>query len=121
MKRDTNADLEKLADAFFDNLERETRCEYGGWGLDDKRPFGNSDVNNDIFEIIGMKPTADDYFSKEQEDYATDLYDKLGEYLREQWERRKPTLQSSLATQPLARPPNKSVSSASTKPEGGGE
>lgn len=86
--RDKNADLEKLADAFFKNLQR-GNCEYGGWGLDDKRPFGNSSVECDILEIIGWESEGDEY-SREQEDYATEIYEDLGAYLQEQWQKRKP-------------------------------
>lgn len=83
--RDKEADLWKLADAFFANLEREQRCEYGGWGLDDKRPFGNSDVHGDILEIIGYGPVVDDYVSENQEDYAAELYDELGGFVADKW------------------------------------
>lgn len=85
MERDKQADLWKLADAFFTNLYRERHCEYGGWGLDHKRPFGNSDVHGDILEIIDYPPIAGDYYSEAQEDYAAELYDELGGFLREQW------------------------------------
>lgn len=83
--RDKEADLWKLADAFFGNLEREQHMEYGGWGLDDKRPFGNSDVHDDILEIINCSPVVDDYQSREQEDYAAELYDELGGFLQTKW------------------------------------
>ena len=73
------ADMLKLADAFFQALERDN-CEYGGWGIHDKRPFGNSDVTGDILEIIGMK--RDD----EADSYADRLYDDLGAFLLEQWQ-----------------------------------
>lgn len=85
MDRDRTSDLDRLADAFFKNLERESRMEYGGWGLDDKRPFGNSSVAEDILEIIEWPPVADDYYSNEQQEYAHELYDDLGEHLRKRW------------------------------------
>lgn len=89
MARLNESHLEKLADAFFEALEREDRCEYGGWGLDDKRPFGNSDVEDDILEIIGETPDGDDGYrecwSSHQKAYAADLYDALGDYLRRRW------------------------------------
>lgn len=62
--------------------------EYGGWGLDGKRPFGNSYVEGDILEIIGWEPIGDEY-TQDQEEYASDLYGDLGEYLRQQWRMRK--------------------------------
>ena len=89
MDRDINADLSKLADAFFDNLEIDN-CEYGGIGLDSKRPFGNSSVECDMLEIIGIKaeircPNCGYEYSQEQYDYVRDLYhEKLIPFLREQ-------------------------------------
>jgi hypothetical protein len=41
--RNINEDLMKLANAFFDNLQI-NNCEFGGIGLNYKRPFGNSNV-----------------------------------------------------------------------------
>ena len=81
--------LFKLADAFFDNLEIDN-CEYGGIGLNSKRPFGNSYVEGDILEIIGLEPDAfdDDRYpiaSKQQEEYANELYGELIPFLREKW------------------------------------
>ena len=93
-ERNEQADLSKLANAFFQNLERDN-CEYGGWGLDDKRPFGNSDVATDILEIIGWDPVADDYYSETQQEYAHSLYDKLADYLKDTWQRRATVPQES--------------------------
>jgi hypothetical protein len=53
------ADMKTLAQMFFAHLRRD-RCEYGGIGIDSKRPFGNSDVEGDILEGIGCKPEGDD-------------------------------------------------------------
>ena len=81
-------DLNSLADAFFDNLVRDN-CEYGGIGVDSKRPFGNSDVSGDILEIIGAEPQGDDgnstCFSSSQNSYADSLYDDLIEHLQKCW------------------------------------
>jgi hypothetical protein len=94
MERDRIADLDKLSEAFFENLERESRCEYGGWGLDDKRPFGNSSVAEDILEIIGWEPEGEDpydgrtTYSYAQKEYAHALYDDLGDHLRRRWKER---------------------------------
>lgn len=84
--RDTQADLRKLAQAFIDNLQIDD-CEYGGIGLDSKRPFGNSDVEGDILHIIGAELEEDDdgdpAWSDDQRDYARSLYhEKLIDYLR---------------------------------------
>jgi len=43
INRNKTEDLTKLAEAFYENLEI-TPWEFGGIGLDPKRPFGNSDV-----------------------------------------------------------------------------
>src|SRR5215510_4025960 len=93
--RDTNQTLEAdvnhlliLADAFFDHLQRGF-CEYGAWGQDDKRPFGNSDVEGDILELLGLKPEGDDgedeCWSSKQRAYASRLYEALGPFLRRTW------------------------------------
>lgn len=80
-------DLVALADAFYDNL-RIDDCEYGGIGLDSKRPFGNSDADSDILEIIAAVPEdSDEGWSDEQRDYARSLYDALPAFLRERWAR----------------------------------
>jgi hypothetical protein len=92
MERNFNKDLSKLADAYFKHLQIGD-CEYGGWGLDDKRPFGNSFVEGDILEIIGAKLEGDDEYGKcwssEQIEYANDLYSKLGNFLTKEWKRLK--------------------------------
>lgn len=86
-------DLAKLADAFFDNLIYDPDCEYGSIGIDSKRPFGNSDVEGDVLEIIGRKPEGDDgegaCWASHQREYAASLYqDHLVPFLREEWKRR---------------------------------
>lgn len=84
------SDMLKLADAFYKALERD-RCEYGGWGIDDKRPFGNSDVEGDILEILGAEMEGDDghykCWSRHQHQYAASLYDELGKFLEAEWKR----------------------------------
>lgn len=59
--------LDKLAIAFFKNLEV-GRSEFGSIGLDAKRPFGNSSVEYDVLKIIEVM------LSEELEEYARDLY-----------------------------------------------
>lgn len=83
-------DLEKLSAAFFKNL-RIDNYEFGGIGIDSKRPFGNSDVKDDILEIIEWEPEGDDgdrkCYASYQNDYACDLYrEKLIPYLKARWE-----------------------------------
>lgn len=87
-------DLAKLADAFFENIEYDSGCEYGSIGVDCKRPFGNSDVEGDVLEIIGQAPDGDDgdhaCWSSGQREYASRLYqNELVPYLRTQWSARK--------------------------------
>lgn len=87
---DRKEHMDKLADAFFEYLERNDYCEYGGWGLDDKRPFGNSCVEPDIAEIIGwdrgsVYENENGYWDKDRRDYLNGLYDDLGAYLKYKW------------------------------------
>lgn len=81
-------DMEKLERAFFQNMERDN-CEYGGIGLDSKRPFGNSDVEGDILEIIGATPDGDDghaiCFSSKQRAYAAAMYGGLIKWLQSKY------------------------------------
>lgn len=88
MSRNEIKDLEKLSKAFYENLNV-VNIEYGGIGLDPKRPFGNSDVERDILDIIGWKMEGDDgygpCYSRYQREYASYLYKtKLIEYLKSQ-------------------------------------
>lgn len=76
--------MDKLVEAFFENLERNEDTEFGGWGLDDKRPFGNSYVEGDIARIIGIEIDHDDR-DHENLRYVRDLYEDLGSYLKEKW------------------------------------
>lgn len=75
--------LEILVNEFYETLER-GKCEWGAWGQDDKRPFGNSDVIEDILEIIGVIYIADEC-QNDWNDYACELYSHIGPYVKEQW------------------------------------
>jgi hypothetical protein len=81
-------DMLKLEKAFFQNLQRDN-CEYGGIGIDCKRPFGNSDVEGDILELIGATPAGDDGYSecwsRAQHEYAAAMYDGLIKWLQEKY------------------------------------
>lgn len=85
LKQDDMLNLEK---AFFQNLTR-IECEYGGIGVDCKRPFGNSDVEGDILEIIGAKPEGDDgdfeCWSSKQRAYAAEMYASLIGWLQNKY------------------------------------
>jgi len=37
------------------------QCEYGAPQIDPKRPYGNSSVEQDIAEILGVEPGPDDW------------------------------------------------------------
>lgn len=60
-------------------------AEYGAPEIDPKRPYGNSDVENDIAELLGWKifETRDGEFelSKEQADKASELHHDLIEVI----------------------------------------
>ena len=74
-----------LADAFFENLQRDD-VEFGGWGVDSKRPFGNSYVEGDLAEIVGVE--LPEYKTEDYEDmcvYLRSLYADLGTYLKYRW------------------------------------
>lgn len=81
-------DMLKLEKAFFQNLQRDN-CEYGGIGIDCKRPFGNSDVEGDVLELIGATPEGDDgeseCWSGKQREYAAAMYDGLIKWLQEKY------------------------------------
>jgi hypothetical protein len=90
VKRDEQKDLKTLADAFFAELFV-SDVEYGGIGLDPKRPFGNRSVEHDMLELLDAEPEGDDgedeCFSSEQREYVRDLYhNKLIPYLRSRWQ-----------------------------------
>lgn len=87
--RNRNEDLKKLANAFYKNIEIDI-MEFGGIGLEGKRPFGNSDVPADILEIIGWKKEGmeggDPCYTEVQEKYAMNLYHRyLIPYIRKCW------------------------------------
>lgn len=49
-------------------------CEYGAPSIDCKRPYGNSDVEYDIAEILGWK--VNDELTPEQRKRAAKLHDE---------------------------------------------
>mgnify|MGYP001577337157 CR=1 FL=1 len=87
-------DLEKLAIDVLAHLQRNHDCEYGSIGTDCKRPFGNSDVEGDILEIIGQEPSGDDgegpCWSSSQREYAAALYDAVPKFIYERYVRSYP-------------------------------
>ena len=94
INRDMQKDLAFLANAFFQNLEYDPHWEYGAIGVDCKRPFGNSDVEGDVLNIIGAEMEGDDgedkCWSSGQREYAADLYQRrLVPYLKARWKEEK--------------------------------
>lgn len=85
-ERDREEDMRCLAGAFFEKLRRD-KYEYGGWGIDPKRPFGDEDVDGSILEIIGMRESSKDDRAEMQRSYAAALYDDLGPWLQNFWEK----------------------------------
>lgn len=83
--------MEILEQEFFRNLERND-WEYGGIGVDCKRPFGNSDVEADILKMIGQVPAGDDghdlCWSSKQREYAAAMYDNLIPWLKNKYLRK---------------------------------
>jgi hypothetical protein len=49
-------------------------CEYGAPSIDCKRPYGNSDVENDIAEIFGWE--IDEYLTEVQSRIARNLHEE---------------------------------------------
>ena len=87
MERNEENDLLTLANAFYRELYFEDGCEYGSPALDCKRPFGNSDVEADVLELLEWEPEGDDgydtCYSSKQREYARELYrEKLIPYLK---------------------------------------
>jgi len=94
-ERDMELDLFRLADAFFQNLQIDN-CEFGSIGVDCKRPFGNSYVEDDILEIIGWECEGDngdgECYASFQKEYAYNLYHEfLIPFLRKNWEKYRGT------------------------------
>jgi hypothetical protein len=83
-KKQTEKHLQLLADAFFKNLQIDNN-EFGGIGLDCKRPFGNSSVESDICHILNLEYD----YSQELDNYTHDLYfEKLIPYLQKKWSKK---------------------------------
>lgn len=49
-------------------------CETGAPEIDPKRPYGNSDVDEDVAEILDIKPTSGDYLSDKQRERMFELH-----------------------------------------------
>jgi hypothetical protein len=82
-EQETFNHLKKLAIAYASQLTFLDSHGFGEWGVDQKRPFGNSSVKIDILEICGIEPADGDSYSIEQQEYAYSLYrNKLGQFLR---------------------------------------
>lgn len=84
--RDYEDDMMVVADAFFDNLERDT-SEYGAIGVNCKRPFGDGDVEGSILRMLEIEPpdVPDADWTAEQRRYVASLYDDLVDWLPRKW------------------------------------
>lgn len=78
-------DLVLIAKAYASELEWMDDYGYGAPGISQKRPFGNSDVEGDLLDIIGAKPEGEDgNWSIEQYAYVRELYvEKLIPFLKQ--------------------------------------
>jgi hypothetical protein len=85
----------KLADAFFNRLSLEEGAYNRAWGLNDKRPLGSQNVNEDILLLLGYK---DNEIWKDRDNleldpdlevYAEKLYANLGTFLKNKWKEYK--------------------------------
>lgn len=60
--------------------------EFGAPEVDPKRPYGNSDVYEDIAEILGIEPVSDDYwdeeFTDEQKAYMLKVHKEMEHVLQ---------------------------------------
>lgn len=63
------------------------KCETGAPAVDPKRPYGNSDVDCDVLEILGIAPEGNDAdvtcWSERQRTWALDLHKDMLAYLKE--------------------------------------
>lgn len=80
--------LRKLVIAYSNQLCYLDDYGFGEWGVDQKRPFGNScRVEADILEACDIEPDGtedgEEYYSEIQDEYARYLYcDRLGAFLK---------------------------------------
>lgn len=87
-KENKQEPLRLLAAAYFEALEFLSPYNTGSPMLDCKRPFGNSSVDVDVLEIIGVDPEEEEdgnmVYSKDQMNYGRELYvEELVPYLKE--------------------------------------
>lgn len=82
--RDRDADLDKLADAFYAHLDW---LADGGLGLDGKRPFcWSGPVEYDVCGFVGLGPTGvQETFGEEELAYGRELWGELPEHLSRRW------------------------------------
>ena len=52
-------------------------CEYGAPEIDPKRPYGNSDVEGDIAEILGWEVDEDNGLTEKQSEKAAALHQEM--------------------------------------------
>lgn len=52
-------------------------CEYGAPEIDPKRPYGNSDVEGDVAQILGWKVDKENGLTEEQSQKAAALHHEM--------------------------------------------
>jgi len=77
--RDRKKDSHVIASAIVEGLYI-NNDEYGAWCIDCKRPFGNSDVEGDMIEMLGI-----DCKDEDAREYVSQLYKDAGDYIAERW------------------------------------
>lgn len=56
--------------------------EYGAPAIDCKRPYGNSDVEKDILEILGLPYPEDGELPEHLSDYARQIHEEMRDVLQ---------------------------------------
>jgi hypothetical protein len=61
-------------------------CEYGAPSIDCKRPYGNSDVPNDIYEILDWDKSETEEYEKDETEERVGYNDKRARAIHEEME-----------------------------------
>lgn len=80
--RDREADMMIIATAVIEGLSQD-EGEGNGWGCDSKRPFGFSDVDGSLVELL--KIPVDDSTCDDAREYVAELYLGIGDFIRAKW------------------------------------
>ena len=75
MSRQTFTVTEEHVKLLRNAIVRWEDCEYGAPAIDCKRPYGNSGVVHDIFEILGWEPSDDEWdWTREEKERAYKIH-----------------------------------------------